>query len=98
MDPAAGTIRWTAHWPKPLHQSGVLATGGDLVFFGEPGGKLVALDAGTGKQLWSNQVAATLQAPPISYVLDRRQYVAVASPEGLVTFALPLSSSDSAAK
>jgi len=89
IDPATGTIRWTTRWPKPLHQSGVLATGGDLIFFGEPGGQLVALDARTGKQLWAHQVAASLQAPPISYVLDGRQYVAVASPEGLVTFALP---------
>jgi PQQ-dependent dehydrogenase (methanol/ethanol family) len=89
VDPATGTIQWTARWPKPLHQSGVLATGGDLIFFGEPGGQLVALDARTGKQLWAHQVAASLQAPPISYVLDGRQYVAVASPEGLVTFALP---------
>jgi alcohol dehydrogenase (cytochrome c) len=89
VDPATGTIRWTARWPHPLHQSGTLATGGDLVFFGEPEGELVALDARTGSRLWSHRVAAKLQAPPISYMLDGRQYVAVVSPDGVVAFGLP---------
>ncbi|WP_246725035.1 PQQ-dependent dehydrogenase, methanol/ethanol family [Beijerinckia sp. L45] len=55
---------------------GVLATP-DLVFNSEPDGKLVALDAKTLKPLWQFDTGAGLNAPPITFSVDGKQYVAV---------------------
>src|SRR5690606_6666294 len=57
---------------------GALATAGGLVFTG--GGtanQFRALDAKTGKELWSFDAQTAIVAPPISYEIDGRQYVAI---------------------
>jgi glucose dehydrogenase len=58
---------------------GVLATGGDLVFTGEGNGHFNAYDARNGKKLWSFQAGAGVNSPPVSYVVDGKQYIAVAA-------------------
>ena len=68
---------------------GVLATAGGLVFAGDAEGYLIAFDAKTGNVLWRFQAGGTIIAPPISYALDGRQYIAVAAGQTMVTFALP---------
>ena len=57
---------------------GVLATAGGLVFSGAGKGRFGAFASGTGKQLWSWQGEAGVNAPPVSYAVGGRQYVAVA--------------------
>jgi lanthanide-dependent methanol dehydrogenase len=60
--------------------SGVLATGGDLVFYGTMDGWFKAVDARTGSQLWQFHVASGIVANPITYLgPDGKQYVAVYS-------------------
>jgi PQQ-dependent dehydrogenase (methanol/ethanol family) len=57
---------------------GALATAGGLVFSG--GGssnQFRAYDAKTGKTLWSMDAQTPIVAPPISYELNGRQYVAI---------------------
>ena len=93
-----GHILWQARTPQPL-VGGVVATAGGLVFTGEGGGDFDAYDAATGKKLWRFACGAGVNAPPISYAIDGRQYVAVAAggsaiwgyPQGdaLMVFALP---------
>ncbi|MEO7964037.1 MAG: sulfocyanin-like copper-binding protein, partial [Gemmatimonadaceae bacterium] len=58
---------------------GTLVTAGDLVFMGDPAGYLHAYDARTGRELWSYFCGAGVDAPPISFSLDGRQYIAVAA-------------------
>ena len=58
---------------------GVLATGGNLVFTGEGNGSFNAYDATTGAKLWSFQAGAGVNAPPTSYMVDGKQYIAVAA-------------------
>jgi glucose dehydrogenase len=58
---------------------GISATGGDLVFAGEGNGLFKAYDAKTGKVLWSYQCGAGVNAPPVTYMVDGKQYVAVAA-------------------
>ena len=41
-------------------------------------GKLAAFDAGSGTRLWSYQCDAGVNAPPVTYAVAGRQYVAVA--------------------
>jgi quinohemoprotein ethanol dehydrogenase len=76
-DPVAQRERWRVRFDT-RENSGVLTTGGDLVFSGTASGRFMAHDAETGKELWSTQLYATI-ASPITYELDGEQYVAVMS-------------------
>ncbi|WP_238147071.1 PQQ-dependent dehydrogenase, methanol/ethanol family [Rhizorhabdus dicambivorans] len=75
-DPFEHKIRWRVKHPSMLN-GGVLATAGGLVFQGDAEGHLNAYDASTGERLWSYRTVNGIVAPPISYALDGRQYVAV---------------------
>jgi alcohol dehydrogenase (cytochrome c) len=90
IDPKTGKLAWffeTVTSPT----GGVLATAGGLVFSGDAEGYLIALDARTGKPVWRFQTGGTVIAPPISYALNGRQYIAVAAGQTIITFALPKS-------
>ena len=63
----------------------VLATAGDLVFWGDLARKLRAFDAGSGRILWETTLGGTIQNSTITYAVDGRQYVAVLTGEGLLT-------------
>ena len=78
MDPKTGKIVWENKNPAPLW-GGVLATGGDLVFYGTPEGFLKAVDSKTGKDLWKFQTGSGVVAPPITWQDGDTQYVAVVS-------------------
>ena len=56
---------------------GVLTSAGGLVFAGNAKGKLVAYAAGTGRELWSFDAGIGIIAPPITYAVNGKQYVAV---------------------
>jgi alcohol dehydrogenase (cytochrome c) len=73
-----GRVVWQTKTEKPL-VGGVLATAGGLVFSGQGDGDFSAFDAETGANLWSFNCGAGVNAPPISYEIDGRQYVAVAA-------------------
>lgn len=74
-DPAAGRARWRVRSPQAW-TSGVLATGGGLVFHAA-GRAFAAYDAATGRPLWSYDIGANAIAPAMSYELDGEQYVAL---------------------
>jgi alcohol dehydrogenase (cytochrome c) len=59
------------------NNSGVLATP-DLVFTGTVDGTFGAYDAKTLKPLWSTNVGTAFRAPPITYSVGGKQYVAIA--------------------
>ena len=69
--------------------TGVLATGGQLVFAAMRDGNLAAIDAATGAPLWHFQTGTTMAASPMSYAVDGRQFVAIAAGNTLYAFALP---------
>ncbi len=69
--------------------AGVLSTAGDLVFGGGKEGYFFALDASTGKLLWKAAVGGQVNAGPMTYAVDGKQYVAIAAGSALFTFALP---------
>ncbi|MEK6440636.1 PQQ-dependent dehydrogenase, methanol/ethanol family [Pseudonocardia sp. T1-2H] len=73
---ATGEEKWRWRNELPMCAS-VLATGGDLVFAGEPSGELNALDARTGEQLWQFQCGSGHHSSPTTYMVDGRQYIAV---------------------
>ena len=88
LDPGTGAVKWkfeTLNAPS----SGMLSTAGGLIFAGDGQGYLFALDARTGKPLWDFYTGATVNAPPVTYTLNGKQYIAVASGMAMMTFALP---------
>jgi len=88
IDPKTGETRW--HWDMISGTSaGMLATAGGLVFGADGQGYLIAFDARSGKVLWKFQTGDRVAAPPISYSVNGRQYIAIASGPALIAFALP---------
>ncbi|HEC72743.1 MAG TPA: pyrrolo-quinoline quinone [Methylophaga aminisulfidivorans] len=73
-----GHIVWQHKTQSPL-LGGVLSTQSGVVLTGEGEGRLLALDANTGDVLWQGKSEAGVNAPPISYEIDNKQYIAVAS-------------------
>ena len=73
-----GKMLWQVKTTQPL-VGGTLATAGGLVFTGEPNGHFNAYDTGTGNLLWTYQTGANVGAPPISYTVNGRQFIAVAT-------------------
>ena len=57
---------------------GVLATASDLVFQGTAQGDFICYDGSNGKIIWQQNLGGGIIAPPISYMLDGRQYIAIA--------------------
>lgn len=77
--------------------SGVLSTGGDIVFYGTMEGWFRALDAHTGKILWQMRLASGIVGNPMTFLgPDGKQYVAIYSGIGgwMGATALPSVSTD----
>ncbi len=76
-NPNTGDMVWE-HWVKapPIH-SGMLSTGGGLVFFQKMEGQFTALDAKTGKPLYEFNTGNLASTGPVTYAVDGKQYVAV---------------------
>jgi alcohol dehydrogenase (cytochrome c) len=71
-------VAWESTSPLPFF-AGLLATKSGLVFTGDQRGFFMALDAKTGKELWKFQTCSGINASPITYELDGKQYVAILS-------------------
>ena len=77
-DPVSGKKQWTYFSKYPLLAS-VLATGGNLIFSGDPEGFFFALDAQTGRKLWQFQTGSGHRGSSVSYAVNGRQYIATPS-------------------
>ncbi len=89
VNPLTGERVWEVPYDPPAN-GGTLSTAGDLVFTGLETGELVAHNARSGKLLWSYRTASGIIGPPITYELDKEQYVAVQSGiGGLLAIHLP---------
>jgi alcohol dehydrogenase (cytochrome c) len=78
VDYNTGKIKWQVKTSLPM-VGGALATAGGLLFAGESDGWFKAYNAATGEVLWAFFAGAGVNAPPVSYAVDGRQYVAVAA-------------------
>jgi len=68
---------------------GTMATAGGLVFFGDDSESFEAVDARTGASLWHFTTGQKMHASPMSYAIQDKQYVAIASGSDIFSFALP---------
>ncbi len=76
VDPTTGETK-AALKLTYANYAGLLATAGNLIFLGHMDGSFSAYDAKTLRELWTFNVGTGINAPPISYAVNGKQYVAV---------------------
>jgi alcohol dehydrogenase (cytochrome c) len=79
IDPLTGKQKWRVPLTEFQVWSAMLSTGSGLLFTGLETGEFIALDADTGKQIWQFQTSSGINAQPITYTVNGRQYVTVLS-------------------
>lgn len=73
-------VRQERAWEAPadgVWDAGTLTTAGDLVFQGRADGHLLAYEAASGEPLWDFDLGLGVSAPPITYSVDGKQYLAI---------------------
>jgi alcohol dehydrogenase (cytochrome c) len=76
IDVTTGKIAAKTEFPIP-NESGLLSTDGDLLFAGHTDGRFAAYDADTLAETWSFSLGTPITAPPMSYSVGGKQYIAV---------------------
>ena len=87
----SGEIAWEVPQPGPARAktwTGVLATAGGLVFYGQPNGGFAAVDQRTGKTLWQFPTNVRMKASPMTFTAGGKQYIAVAAGPNILCFGL----------
>jgi alcohol dehydrogenase (cytochrome c) len=81
VDPVTGEIKKNVHFRYP-NASGTLATAGGLVFTALLDGTVAAFDDTTLDQLWSVNVGTGFSAPPMTFAVNGKQYLAITTGPG----------------
>lgn len=79
VEPLTGKQKWRTPIMDIPHYSAVLATAGGLLFTGKETGEFIALDMDTGKPVWQFQTSSGINAQPITFTRNGKQYVAIQS-------------------
>ena len=79
IEPLTGKKKWSVPLTDFPSSSGMLVTGGGLVFTGRLSGEFMALDEETGRTLWQFKTGSSINSTAITFTHKGRQYVAVAS-------------------
>lgn len=88
-NPATQTMGWKVDHERPVN-SGVLATGGGLVFQGGASGTFAAYDARDGTKLWSFDAQNGMVAAPMTFAIGGDQYLGIlVGYGGALALALP---------
>jgi PQQ-dependent dehydrogenase (methanol/ethanol family) len=90
LDIENGKIVWEMPQVGPADGAyeGVLATAGGLLFYGDPTGDFVAADARNGKTLWHFSTNGVNKASPMTYMVNGKQFVALAVGPNILCFDL----------
>ena len=86
-----GDIVWEVPQPGPARAktwTGVLATAGGLVFYGQPNGGFTAADERNGKMLWHFPTNVRMKASPMTFTVGGKQFIAVAAGPNILCFGL----------
>jgi alcohol dehydrogenase (cytochrome c) len=78
VDPLTGEVKKNLHLAYPNY-SGTLATAGGLIFLALTDGTVAAYDDSTLDELWKINVGAGFSAPPMTFAVNGKQYIAIAS-------------------
>jgi len=77
-DPTTGEIKKSVHLPSS-NFSGILTTAGGLIFTALLDGTVAAHDDTSLAELWKINVGSGFSAPPMTFEVNGKQYVAIAS-------------------
>lgn len=86
-----GEIVWEIPQPGPARAktwTGVLATAGGVIFYGQPNGGFAAVAQTDGKPLWQFPTNVRMKASPMTFTVGGKQYVAVAAGPNILCFGL----------
>jgi PQQ-dependent dehydrogenase (methanol/ethanol family) len=86
-----GEIVWEIPQAGPARAkswTGVLATAGGLIFYGQPNGGFAALDERHGKTLWQFPTNVRMKASPMTFTVGGSQYIAIAAGPNILCFGL----------
>lgn len=89
LDYRTGKVIWNHELGDDESISGILTTAGHLLFSADNSGNLLALDPATGNTLWHVNVGGSMDASPMTYELEGRQYLILPVQDILYAFALP---------
>jgi alcohol dehydrogenase (cytochrome c) len=89
MDLKTGKMLAKTTFP-PANESGMLSTDGDVLFTGHTTGKFSAYDADTLQEVYSFSLGTPITAPPMTYSVGGKQYVAVIVGGGIGLRGVPL--------
>lgn len=78
LDSESGKIQWHYKAEKPV-VAGVTPTAGGVIFAGDMGGNFLVLDSKTGKLLKKLPTGGAMAGGLVTYEVDGKQYVAMAS-------------------
>jgi len=79
IDPLTGKAVWRTPLYGQMIASAMLATGGGLLFTGKHTGEFIAVDADNGQELWAFRTGSGINAQPITWTKNGKQYVTVLS-------------------
>ena len=79
IDPMTAQQKWRAPIYDIPHYSAIIATAGGLLFTGKETGEVIALDIDNGKTLWQFQTGSGVNAQPITFTHEGKQYVTILS-------------------
>ena len=86
LEVATGQLRWEYKLHRPSH-AGLMTTAGGLVF-GSNLSSFFALDAQKGSLLWRFETGGGIDANPISYMSEGKQYIVIPAGHALLVFGL----------
>ena len=87
IDPRTSQQRWRLPM-SDVTSSGILTSASNLLFTGNREGHFHILDAESGDLLWRKALGGMIANGPMSYMVDGKQYVAVAAGHSLFVLAL----------
>ncbi len=79
IEPLTGKQRWRSPLFDHPHWSAMLATAGGLLFTGKETGEFIAIDIDTGKTVWQFQTGSGVNAQPVTFTRNGKQYVTILS-------------------
>jgi PQQ-dependent dehydrogenase (methanol/ethanol family) len=91
VDIDTGKVAWEIPQIGPVLMKtwpGVLATAGGIVFYSDPNGSFAAVDERYGKPLWHFPTNVLMKASPMTYMVDGKQFIAVAAGSAILCFGL----------
>ena len=95
LDAGTGRLVWERRYAQRIldgNGTGVLSTRGGVVFAADQT-TFGALDAKSGRQLWTIETGGLVAGAPVTYAVRGEQFVSVPAGGSLLTFALPAASS-----